>query len=144
MRRGLIRFPPSFLRCRVLICFAQNHDFSLCCLLYSRTPLAMQNETSNAKDSPFVRNLHGTETITPRIIHAIILHASNVESHAHNPFSSSPALSPLSLSQSSISRSHQLYHTIRHANVIAERMATTLARATEAGPRASAPQQGRL
>lgn len=37
-----------------------------------------------------------------------------------------------------------LYHTIKHANVIAEMIATTLARATEAGPRASAPQQGRL
>ena len=36
------------------------------------------------------------------------------------------------------------YHTIKHANVIAEIIATTLARATEAGPRASAPQQGRL
>ena len=36
------------------------------------------------------------------------------------------------------------YHTIKHANAMAEMIATTLARATEAGPRASAPQQGRL
>jgi hypothetical protein len=37
-----------------------------------------------------------------------------------------------------------VYHTIKQAKVIAEMIATTLARATEAGPRASAPQQGRL
>ena len=37
-----------------------------------------------------------------------------------------------------------VYHAIKQANDTAAMIATTLARATEAGPRASAPQQGRL
>lgn len=42
------------------------------------------------------------------------------------------------------SRSFLVYHAIKQANDTAAIIATTLARATEAGPRASAPQQGRL
>jgi hypothetical protein len=74
-----------------------------------------------------------------RITHMFLyLNASNVKSHIHlflpSPFFCCVVSDFFFL----------VYHAIKHANDTAATIATTLARATEAGPRASAPQQGRL